>query len=192
VHISVFDIFKIGIGPSSSHTVGPMRAARRFAERLEADGVIPQVEGVKIELFGSLGFTGKGHGTDKAVILGLEGEDPATVDVDSVARRVGAVEQSKRIKLLGTHEVALDPATQLVFHRREKLPLHANGMRFTALGAAGPKVEGAGFTPAPGANAPLVERIYYSVGGGFVVGHAGAPADGSTPADQVQVPYPFN
>ncbi|HTL36205.1 MAG TPA: serine dehydratase beta chain, partial [Kofleriaceae bacterium] len=179
MHISVFDIFKIGIGPSSSHTVGPMRAARRFAERLEADGMLPQIEGIKVELFGSLGFTGKGHGSDKAIILGLEGEDPATVNVDAVAKRVAAVEQSKRIKLLGKHEVDFDPATQLVFHRREKLPLHANGMRFTALGAAG-------------ANAPLVERIYYSVGGGFVVDHAGAPADGSTPADQVQVPYPFN
>ncbi len=179
MHISVFDIFKIGIGPSSSHTVGPMRAARRFAERLEADGQMSQIEGVKIELFGSLGFTGKGHGTDKAVILGLEGEDPATVDVDSVAKRVAAVEQSHRIKLLGKYEVDLDPSTSLIFHRREKLPLHANGMRFTGLGAAG-------------SNAPIVDRIYYSVGGGFVVDHTGAPADGATPADQVQVPYPFN
>ncbi|HSN27290.1 MAG TPA: L-serine ammonia-lyase, partial [Kofleriaceae bacterium] len=179
MHISVFDIFKIGIGPSSSHTVGPMRAARRFAERLEADGLLPQLAGVKIELFGSLGFTGKGHGTDKAVILGLEGEDPATVDVDSVERRVKAVHDSHRIKLLGKQDIELDPQHQLIFHRREKLPLHANGMRFSALGAAG-------------ANAPLAERIYYSVGGGFVVDHAGAPADGSTPADQVQVPYPFN
>ncbi len=177
MHISVFDIFKIGIGPSSSHTVGPMRAARRFAERLEAEGMVSELTAIKVELFGSLGFTGKGHGSDKAIILGLEGEEPATVDVDSVARRVAAVETAKRIKLLGKHDVALDPATGLVFHRREKLPLHANGMRFTALGAAG---------------APLCERIYYSVGGGFVVDHAGAPADGSTPADQVEVPYPFN
>jgi len=176
VHISVFDIFKIGIGPSSSHTVGPMRAARRFAQRLEVDGHLAQVTGVKIELFGSLGFTGKGHGTDKAVILGLEGDEPHSVDVDSIAKRVAAVEQAKRIKLLGKHEVALDPATMLIFHRREKLPLHANGMRFTALAG----------------EAPLVERIYYSVGGGFVVDHAGTPADGSTPADQIAVPYPFN
>ncbi len=176
MHISVFDIFKIGIGPSSSHTVGPMRAARRFAERLQADGVLAQVTGIKIELFGSLGFTGRGHGTDKAVILGLEGEDPKTVDVDSVNKRVGAVEQAKRMKLLGTHEVDLDPATAIVFHRREKLPLHANGMRFTALAGT----------------ASLVERIYYSVGGGFVVDQHGAPADGSAPADQIQVPFPFN
>jgi L-serine dehydratase len=153
-----------------------MRAARGFAERLQADGMLAQVTGVRIELFGSLGFTGKGHGTDKAVILGLEGEEPKSVDVDSVARRVGAVEQGKQIKLLGIHEVDLDPATAIVFHRREKLPLHANGMRFTALAGA----------------ANLVERIYYSVGGGFVVDQHGAPADGSIPADQVQVPFPFN
>src|SRR5687767_14349415 len=83
-HVSVFDIFKIGIGPSSSHTVGPMRAARRFAQRLVDDGLLPRVTGVRAELYGSLGFTGKGHGSDKAVILGLEGEEPDTVDVDQV------------------------------------------------------------------------------------------------------------
>ena len=177
MHISVFDIFKIGIGPSSSHTVGPMRAAKRFAERLEADGQLALTASVKIELFGSLGFTGKGHGSDKAIILGLEGDEPATVDVDSIGKRVLAVESSHRVRLLGKHEVELDPAEALVFHRREKLPLHANGMRFTALAAGG---------------APIVERIYYSVGGGFVVDHAGAPADGSTPAEQVHVPFPFN
>ena len=177
MHISVFDIFKIGIGPSSSHTVGPMRAAKRFAERLVADGQLAQVASVKVELFGSLGFTGRGHGTDKAVLLGLEGDEPATVDVDGVAARVATASKTKRVSLLGRHEVALDPETQLVFHRRDKLPLHANGMRFTALDAAG---------------AVLAERVYYSVGGGFVVDHAGAPADGSVPAEQVSVPYPFN
>jgi L-serine dehydratase len=184
MHISVFDIFKIGIGPSSSHTVGPMRAARRFAELLEAEGHVPAasaikagVETIKVELFGSLGFTGKGHGTDKAVLLGLEGEDPATVEVDGVEQRVAAVTRARRVRLLGRHDVALDPATQLVFHRRDKLPLHANGMRFSALGPDGERV---------------IERIYYSVGGGFVVDHAGVPADGSTPADRLVVPYPFN
>jgi L-serine dehydratase len=174
VHISVFDIFKIGIGPSSSHTVGPMRAARRFAEHVVGDA---HVRGVKVELYGSLGFTGKGHGSDRAVILGLQGEDPSTVDVDSIAARVAACGQTKTIKLLGQREIELDPETALVFHRRDKLPLHANGMKFSALGSTGNS---------------LIEKIYYSVGGGFVVDHAGAPADGSTPADQVVVPYPFN
>ena len=177
MHISVFDIFKIGIGPSSSHTVGPMRAARRFAERLRDDGQLPRVASVKVELFGSLGFTGKGHGSDRAVILGLEGEDPSTVDVDAIPARIQRVAEQKRVKLLGERQVDLDPAEQLVFHRREKLPMHSNGMRFTARDAAG---------------AQLAARVYYSVGGGFVVDHAGAPADGSTPADQVVVPYPFN
>ncbi len=175
MHISVFDIFKIGIGPSSSHTVGPMRAAKRFAERLVADGQLEAVTSVKVELFGSLGFTGKGHGSDRAIILGLEGDEPATVDIDAVERRIAAVESSRRLKLLGRHEVTLVPEA-LLFHRREKLPLHSNGMRFTAFGVAG----------------IIVERIYYSVGGGFVVDHAGAPADGSVPADQLSVPYPFN
>ena len=137
MHISVFDIFKIGIGPSSSHTVGPMRAARRFAERLEADGQLDRTASVKVELFGSLGFTGKGHGSDRAILLGLEGDEPATVDVDSVAPRVARITAAKRVALLGKREVALDPDTQLVFHRRDKLPLHANGMRFTAFDAAG-------------------------------------------------------
>ena len=179
MHISVFDIFKIGIGPSSSHTVGPMRAAKRFAERLAHDdggAQLARTAAVKVELFGSLGFTGKGHGSDRAIVLGLEGDEPATCDIDSIARRIAAVEQTKRISLLGKHAVDLDPADALIFHRREKLPLHANGMRFTAYAGA----------------TSLVERIYYSVGGGFVVDHTGAPADGSTPADQVSVPYPFN
>jgi L-serine dehydratase len=176
VHISVFDIFKIGIGPSSSHTVGPMRAAKRFGERLREDGQLEQTASVKVELFGSLGFTGKGHGSDRAVILGLQGDEPATTNIETVASRV-AQAATKRILLLGTHAIDFDPAAQIVFHRREKLPLHANGMRFTALAAGG---------------GPIVERIYYSVGGGFVVDHAGAPADGSLPADRVTVPYPFN
>ena len=177
MHISVFDIFKIGIGPSSSHTVGPMRAARRFAQQLADDGHGPNVTGVRCELFGSLGFTGRGHGTDRAVILGLAGEDPATVDVDAVDARIAKVAAEQTLTLAGGHAISFDPGSALVFHRREKLPLHSNGMRFTAQGAGG---------------AVLAERVYYSVGGGFVVDHAGTPADGSTPAEQVPARYPFN
>jgi L-serine dehydratase len=154
-----------------------MRAARRFAERLAEGGQLSAVAAVKVELFGSLGFTGKGHGSDRAVLLGLEGEDPSTVDVDTIPARIARIAEARRVALLGRHEVELDPAEHLVFHRREKLPLHSNGMRFSARDAAG---------------AVLAERVYYSVGGGFVVDHAGAPADGSKPADQVVVPYPFN
>jgi L-serine dehydratase len=176
VHISVFDIFKVGIGPSSSHTVGPMRAAKRFAESLRADGQLAQVTAVKVELFGSLGSTGKGHGSDKAIVLGLEGDEPATVDIDSVARRAADADATKRIALLGEHPVDFDPARSLVFHRHETLPLHPNGMRFTAFAKG----------------TPIAERTYYSVGGGFVVDQAGAPADGATPAELVRVPYPFD
>lgn len=177
MHISVFDIFKIGIGPSSSHTVGPMRAARGFAQRLAEEGKLASVASVRCELFGSLGFTGRGHGTDRAVILGLAGDDPATVEVDTVDARIAQVAARQELTLAGGHCIAFDPASAIVFHRREKLPLHSNGMRFTAFAGSG---------------VVLLERIYYSVGGGFVVDHAGAPADGSLPAQQAPARYPFN
>lgn len=175
-HISVFDIFKIGIGPSSSHTVGPMRAARRFVERLRDDRQLERVARVKVELFGSLGFTGKGHGSDVAVMLGLEGEDPKTVDVDAVPTRVQAIIKAQSLKLLGGQVVAFG-SDAIVFHRREKLPLHPNGMRFSAFDAAG---------------SVLAERIYYSVGGGFVVNHEGHPEGANTAASTATIPYPFS
>ena len=170
----MFDIFKIGIGPSSSHTVGPLRAARRFAEHLDAIGHLATTAAVKIELFGSLGFTGKGHGSDVAVILGLEGEDPETVDVDSVPARIAAIAQAGELRLLGRHTVELLPASAILFRRRETLPLHSNGMRFTARSADG---------------SVLAEKIYYSVGGGFVVGADGVPDQAPPP---VAVPHPFS
>jgi L-serine dehydratase len=160
MQISVFDIFKIGIGPSSSHTVGPMRAARRFAERLAEEGVLVRVARVRVELYGSLGHTGRGHGSDLAVILGLEGEEPDRVDVDAMAGKVAKVRERGKIVLFGGQEATFAPATDIVFHRREKLPLHPNGMRVTALDEDG---------------ALVGERVYYSVGGGFVVNHEGAP-----------------
>ncbi len=172
--LSVFDIFKIGIGPSSSHTVGPMRAARRFAEHLDATGELARAASIKVELFGSLGHTGRGHGSDTAVILGLEGEDPETVDVDAVPARVAAVVAAGKVTVSG-RAVDFVPAQAIVFHRKERMPLHPNGMRFTAF--------------APG-GAPLAEKIYYSVGGGFVVGPDGAPVggEGAPPAP----PHPFS
>ncbi len=134
MQLSVFDIFKIGIGPSSSHTVGPMRAARRFAEHLRDAGLLAQVAAVKVELFGSLGFTGKGHGSDVAVILGLHGDDPETVDIDATPARIAAVTASGQLRLLGERVVEFAPASAIVFHRRQSLPLHSNGMRFTGRG----------------------------------------------------------
>ncbi len=152
--VSVFDLFKIGIGPSSSHTVGPMRAARLFIARLQHEGKLDSTQRVCAQLYGSLGATGKGHGSDKAVLLGLAGFEPDTVDVDAIPALLEAIRSERGIALLGTHPVAFDEKADLLFHRRETLPFHANGMRFTAFDAAG---------------APLLEKVYYSVGGGFVV-----------------------
>jgi L-serine dehydratase len=156
--VSVFDLFKIGIGPSSSHTVGPMRAARLFAARLQHDGQLPRVARVVAELYGSLGATGKGHGSDKAVLLGLEGEEPDRVDVERIDERLAAIRSNGALRLLGAHAVAFDPRADLLFFRKLTLdgePLaHANGMRFVAFDGDGRE---------------LAARVYYSVGGGFVV-----------------------
>lgn len=152
--ISVFDLFSIGIGPSSSHTVGPMRAAGIFAHRLKNEGLLAHTASVRAELFGSLGATGHGHGTPKAVLLGLEGHSPRTVDVETADDEVARIRESGRLNLLGAHEIPFDAASQLILHRRRSLPYHANGMTLFAYDADG---------------APLLEKTYYSVGGGFVV-----------------------
>ena len=130
--ISTFDVFKVGIGPSSSHTVGPMRAARMFAVALEDTGSLSRCYRVTTELFGSLGATGAGHGSPKAIILGLEGEAPYTVDIDGIEARVAATREHDRVTLLGTHQIGFDYRDDLIMHRTETLPFHANGMRFTA------------------------------------------------------------
>ncbi len=177
--VSVFDLFKIGIGPSSSHTVGPMRAARLFVARLAHDGLLGATARVHSQLYGSLGATGKGHGSDKAVLLGLAGHEPDSVDVDAVPALLAEMCNGRRIALLGRHEVAFNEKDDLKFHRRETLPFHANGMRFTAYDAAGTK---------------LVTRSYYSVGGGFVVSDEVA-ADGARQKviapDTTALPLPF-
>jgi L-serine dehydratase len=171
--ISVFDLFSIGIGPSSSHTVGPMRAARMFAEGLADDGVLGDVTRVRVELFGSLGATGHGHGSDRAVVLGLLGERPETVDIASAAQRVAEARAAGRVELLGKNAVTF-AEDDLVMHRRESLPFHPNGMRLFAY--AGDEV--------------IRERTYYSVGGGFVVDETAAGADRIKP-DDTQLAYPF-
>jgi L-serine dehydratase len=173
--ISVFDLFSIGIGPSSSHTVGPMRAARTFAAGLAADGLLTRTTAVESQLFGSLGATGHGHGSNKAVMLGLEGEDPETVDTRSVEGRVEAIRAAKTLRLAGRHEIAFDENSQLVMHRRKALPYHPNGMTFLARDADG---------------AVLRERTYYSVGGGFVVDEDAAAGDRIVP-DRTPLKYPF-
>ncbi|MFI2649060.1 L-serine ammonia-lyase [Micromonospora fulviviridis] len=173
--ISVFDLFSVGIGPSSSHTVGPMRAARTFVAGLKADGQLADVARVQAELFGSLGATGHGHGSDRAVLLGLEGESPETVDTDSVGPRVERIRAQRRLSLIGSQEIDFDPDRDLVLHRRRSLPYHPNGMTFAAFDAAGQQVRA---------------RTYYSVGGGFVVDEAAAGADRIKP-DSTRVRHPF-
>ncbi len=173
--ISVFDLFTIGIGPSSSHTVGPMRAARRFVGRLEQAAVLGQTRRLRIELFGSLAFTGKGHGTDKAVLMGLQGETPEGVDPATIGSRVESIREQGEITLAGGHWLAFDEKADLLFVRRERLPLHSNGMRFTALDEEGRQ---------------LLQKIYYSVGGGFVVAEGAAEEDRLV-EDTTPLPYPF-
>ncbi|MFI9643287.1 L-serine ammonia-lyase [Micromonospora sp. NPDC051925] len=174
--ISVFDLFSVGIGPSSSHTVGPMRAARTFVAGLKADGLLHTVTRVRAELFGSLGATGHGHGSDRAVLLGLAGENPETVDTDGVGPRVAEIREQRRLALLGGQEIDFDPDRDLVLHRRRSLPYHPNGMVFAAWDAAGVEVRA---------------RTYYSVGGGFVVDEAAAGADRIRP-DTTPVRHPFS
>ena len=173
--VSVFELFKIGIGPSSSHTVGPMIAARRFCLWLEAQGLISQTQAIAIDLYGSLALTGKGHGTDTALILGLGGAEPNSVNVDDVPAMIAAVKASKQAALLGKHNVAFDPATDIRFHQRQRQPFHSNAMAFEARGNAGEI---------------LARRLYYSVGGGFVVDEEEAGSN-SLLLDQTAIPYAF-
>jgi L-serine dehydratase len=172
---SVFDLFRIGIGPSSSHTVGPMRAARRFALGLRDEGLLARVASVRVELYGSLGATGRGHGTDKAVLLGLMGESPEGVDVASVPARVARVRETGELALLGEHPVRLRPAEELRFERKA-LPYHPNALRCTAL---------------DGDSAELRSDVYYSVGGGFVVSEEEA-ARGAGAEPELALPLPFH
>lgn len=174
--ISVFEMFKVGVGPSSSHTVGPMRAALTFASGLKDAGLLPRVRRVRAELYGSLGATGKGHGSDKAVLLGLEGEAPDLIDPDTIDSRLAAIRGARRLTLLGLHGVPFEEKTDLVFLRRQTLPYHPNGLRLTAFG------EG---------ECELSSKVYYSVGGGFVVNEEAAGADRIV-QDSTELPYPFH
>ena len=137
ISLSVLDIFKIGVGPSSSHTMGPMNAARQFALDLAQRSLLDGVSKIAIQLYGSLALTGRGHCTDRAVLLGLEGMEPATLDPESMDPALERIRRTHELRLLGTHAVPFDEALDLLFHRDQVLPLHANGLRFTAFNAAG-------------------------------------------------------
>ena len=172
--VSVFDLFSIGIGPSSSHTVGPMRAAGRFVATLEREGLLARTTRVRSELFGSLGATGHGHGSYNAVLWGLEGEEPETVDTSSGPLRAAEVRRTGLLRLNGTHTVVFDPENDLTLYRRRSLPFHPNGMTFTAYSDS--KV--------------LAERTYYSIGGGFILDDDDSGHPQLLP-DPTPVPYPF-
>src|SRR5258708_1159330 len=133
--ISVFDLFSIGIGPSSSHTVGPMKAANAFILKLKSQEKIQHVKRIKIELFGSLAFTGKGHGTDNAILLGLEGQSTENVSPDTIKPRSNEIVAQKTIQLNSTHSIAFDYANDFIFNFKDLLPAHTNGMRFTVYDA---------------------------------------------------------
>jgi len=175
VSISLFDLFKIGIGPSSSHTVGPMLASKWFAQALDNEGVLNQTRRVQCRLYGSLGTTGRGHGSDKAVMLGLEGDAPDTVDIDGIETRLQRIRSEHVLHLAGTHRISFNEREDLQFLRRETLPFHPNAMRLNAFDGAG---------------RGLLERTYYSIGGGFVLtqNDAGEPI---LSVDQRALPYPF-
>lgn len=173
--ISIFDLFKIGIGPSSSHTVGPMKAARQFAETLQTQGTIAQCKKLTVELFGSLGATGEGHGTPKAIILGLEGDSPESVDVASIENRIQQIKQTQILTLLRNHEIDFDYSEHLILNAKTLLPFHPNGMRFSAMDDEG---------------ILLLEKCYYSVGGGFVVEESVHDGDSLREAE-TRLMYPF-
>lgn len=176
---SLFDLYKIGVGPSSSHTMGPMRAAARFARELEQKGKLANVHRVQVELFGSLALTGLGHATDRAVLLGLAGNEPASIDPALIESTVAEIRSTKRINLGGKRMISFDESSDLLFRRDTMYPpnartQHPNGLRITAFDAAGQ---------------PIDERTFFSIGGGFIIEDGAESA--RTDQTEIQLPYPF-
>lgn len=169
--IFVFNLFSVGIGPSSSHTVGPMRAAREFTSHLQQ-----QPERVVVDLYGSLALTGKGHGTDKAVLLGLMGETPSEVEPNEIPAIMEEIRARATLKLMGMKAIPFHEEHDLLFHKDKQLPFHPNGMRFTAFDSMGKQI---------------LSEVWYSVGGGFIVSHAEAMQDKNIGDNLVEVPFPF-
>ena len=174
--VSVFNLFSIGVGPSSSHTVGPMRAARLFISKLTEENNLSNVHKIHIDLYGSLALTGKGHSTDIALLLGLEGESPEGVDPHTIQERVSLIRLKKKLRLAGSHEISFDESNELIFHTDKQLPFHPNGIRIRSLNQNGNE---------------LAHQIYYSVGGGFIVDHDTAMSGSREKLDQIHVPFPF-
>lgn len=174
--ISVFNLFSIGVGPSSSHTVGPMRAARQFLVNLEKTNLLKSAASVKVDLYGSLALTGKGHSTDLAILLGLEGETPEDVNPEQMGEKVEQIRKKHVINLLKQHQIPFFENEQLIFHRDKQLPFHPNGMRFTAFDENKKEIS---------------VQVFYSVGGGFIVDHETASKDKHLGDETHQLPFPF-
>ncbi len=176
MHFGVFDLFKIGVGPSSSHTVGPMKAARLFLERVDEEHGLSKVTRVQAEAYGSLALTGSGHATDKAILWGLEGVTPEGADPDALPARIDRIKADKTLKLLDAHKIDFNWDADLVFNGSKRLPFHSNAMKFIAFDASGDA---------------LREEIWYSIGGGFVIDEAEAGRNSAAEALKGE-PYPFN
>jgi L-serine dehydratase len=174
MHTSIFDLFKIGIGPSSSHTVGPMRASRQCLVLLKERGVLDRVARVRVHLYGSLALTGVGHGTDRAILLGLSGEKPDQVDPERIEDIVNGIRQQKSIALLGERQIPFDELTDLLFHRDLVHPGHPNAVTFDALAATGEKI---------------ASETFFSIGGGFIQRSGDPPLSATAP---LNVPHPFS
>jgi L-serine dehydratase len=170
---SVFDLFQIGIGPSSSHTVGPMRAAWRFVQELASDRLVVETDSLTVDLYGSLALTGIGHGTDRAILLGLMGEVPDEIDPNTIEAKLAEIREKRVLRLLGQHPIVFDPEHDLSFRKNEAFPRHSNGMRFVAYDWG---------------KQTLARKIFYSIGGGFILADREQLAEGNRAA---QVPYPF-
>ena len=170
--ISVFDMFKIGIGPSSSHTLGPWRASQLFLASLKQKEILSEVVSIEILLYGSLAKTGKGHGTDIAVQLGLSGDDPVTFDVNRISEKINQIKEDKKLFLNGTHEIDFDPSQDIEFLKNESLPYHPNALTFIAVLA----------------NDEHFSETYYSIGGGFVK----KEGEEVSSDEEITLPFPIN
>lgn len=174
--VSVFDLFSIGIGPSSSHTIGPMRAAKRFLNILEESHTLELVAKIRVDLYGSLALTGRGHRTDVAIMLGLSGEVPESVDTECVDEKIEVIRTHKSILLAGKRKISFDSEKDILFHMNKRLPYHSNTLRLTAYDSGGRKV---------------LSEVYYSIGGGFILNHAEMTQSGPAENKGAQVSYPF-
>ncbi len=176
--LSLFQLFSIGIGPSSSHTVGPMRAAYQFISLVDSMGFLQSVAHISVELFGSLALTGHGHATDIAILLGLEGEKPEETDPNSVASKIARVKKENTLNLLGSHSIVFSVEKDLIFSKGKRLPFHSNAMKCKAFDKSGNEI---------------LSKTFYSVGGGFVVDHEDAfSTEKKTNESSIEIPYPFN